>query len=538
MTKQTIFPILLATSLLLQGCGNSSSGDALNIIEDNYRTTYEIFVYSFADSNNDGIGDLQGIINQLDYINDGDDATDSDLGCNGLWLTPVCPSTTYHKYDIYDYTSIDEEFGTLEDYEALIKACHERHMTVTFDFVMNHTSSEHPWFKEATSYLASLPEDATAEDFDESVCPYVNYYNFSKEAKEGYEKLENCNWYYEARFWKGMPDVNLDNEAVRNEFFEIAKFWMDEGVDNFRLDAVTSYYTGNPEKNIEVLTWLNNAIKSYKEDAYIVGECWSSQSEYASYYESNIDSFFDFAFADKDGIIAQCAKGSIPASSFGKALEKEEALYASYNEDYVNAPFYTNHDINRSAGYYSGENVQAKIKFAGGLNMIMSGNAYLYYGEEIGMKGSGSDENKRAPMQWTADESAEYMCDGPENMDDVEMLYGTLEEQEGDSDSIYNYYKAAIRLRNTYPVIARGTTSYLGDCNTEGLCVLSKSSNEYEGVTIVVNNTDSELSGDISEYIQADASISYELLANNPEEHASLNHGTITIPSYGIIIVK
>lgn len=536
MKKRTIISLVLATSVLLQGCGNSSTKEALNIVEDDYRTTYEVFVYSFADSDGDGIGDIKGITENLDYINDGKDSTDSDLGCNGLWLTPVCPSTTYHKYDITDYRDIDPEFGTLADYEDLIAACHDRGMTVTFDFVMNHTSSEHPWFQEAVSYLKSLPEDANVEDLDATICPYVNYYNFSRESQDGYEKLDGTNWYYEARFWEGMPDVNLDNEAVFNEFVDIAKFWIDEGVNNFRLDAVTSYYTGNSESNKKILAKLNEAIKSYKEDAYIVGECWTSQNEYATYYDSGIDSFFDFAFADKDGIIAKCAKGIIPASSFGKALEKEESLYVSYNSDYVNAPFYTNHDINRSAGYYSGDMAESMVKFAGGLNLITSGNAFLYYGEELGMKGSGKDENKRAPMQWGDD--SKYLCDGPADMDDIEMLYGTLEDQKEDDSSIYAYYKDAIRLRNIYPVIARGATTYLGDCDSEGLCVISKTSDEYEDVVIIINNTDETCVGDISSYISEDGDITYELLANDITTHAKLKDGVLTIPAYGIIVVK
>lgn len=536
MKKRTMISLVLATSVLLQGCGKFSAKEPLTIIDDAYRTNYEIFVYSFADSNGDGIGDLKGITENLDYINDGDDSTDSDLGCNGLWLTPVCPSTTYHKYDVTDYMDIDSEFGTLSDFEELTKACHQRGITVTFDFVMNHTSSEHPWFKEAVSYLKTLPEDATTEDFDESICPYVNYYNFSKEAKDGYKRINGTSWYYEARFWEGMPDVNLDNDKLFNEYVEIAKFWIDKGVDNFRLDAVTSYYTGNPDSNINILEKLNTAIKEYKPDSYIVGEAWTSQKEYASYYESGIDSFFDFAFADKDGIIAKCAKGIVPASTFGKALEKEETLYDSYNKNYVNAPFYTNHDINRSAGYYSGDYALSMVKFAGGLNLIMSGNAYIYYGEELGMKGSGKDENKRAPMQWGSESN--YLCDGPSNMDSVEMLYGTLDDQKDDDTSIYSYYKDAIRLRNTYPVIARGATTYLDDCDSEGLCVISKTSDEYDDVVIIINNSEESCAGDISSYITADSKIAYELLANDVTNHAELKDGVLTIPAYGIVVVK
>ena len=118
-----------------------NTGDE-QIIDDNYRTWYEVFVYSFFDSDGDGIGDLNGLTEKLDYINDGDPATDTDLGCNGIWLMPVMPSTTYHKYDVTDYCDIDPEYGTMDDFKNLIAACHERGINVIIDLVMNHTSSQ------------------------------------------------------------------------------------------------------------------------------------------------------------------------------------------------------------------------------------------------------------------------------------------------------------------------------------------------------------------------------------------------------------
>ena len=128
----------------------------LNVINDNYRTYYEVFVYSFYDSDGDGIGDLKGLISKLDYINDGDDTTDTDLGCNGLWLMPIHPSPTYHKYDVTDYYGIDPVYGTLEDFQELLAACDERGIKVIMDLVLNHSSSGHPWFQEACAYLRDL----------------------------------------------------------------------------------------------------------------------------------------------------------------------------------------------------------------------------------------------------------------------------------------------------------------------------------------------------------------------------------------------
>lgn len=453
----------------------------LNVIDDKYRTYYEIFVYSFYDSDGDGIGDLQGVIQKLDYLNDGDASTDTDLGINGIWLMPVMPSTTYHKYDTKDYMGIDKEYGTMEDFEQLLRECHARGINVIIDLAINHSSSKHPWFLEATNYLKQLPEGAEP---DVAECPYLEYYHFAKEAKSGYAQVIGTDsWYYEAQFWSEMPDLNLYSEAVRKEFEEIAKFWLDKGVDGFRLDAVKEYVTGSADKNVEILTWFNDAVKAMDPDAYLVCECWTDRMTYSRYYASGVDSMFAFEFADKSGLISNVVNGRQKASSYGKALEEAAKLHESYNTAYVDAPFYTNHDLGRSAGYYAGENSTAQTKMAQALNLLMSGNAFLYYGEELGMKGSGKDENKRAPMYWSQDANAEGMCDGPKDMDSVKMKFESLEEQAADSGSVYNYVKDVIRLRNQNPEIARGKVTWHEVNAGDSVCVISK---QYEGNTIVL----------------------------------------------------
>ncbi len=543
----------------------------INRIDDKFRTTYEIFVYSFYDSNGDGIGDLQGVIDKLDYINDGDDTTDSDLGCDEIWLMPISPSPTYHKYDVTDYMDIDSQYGTLKDFDNLLKACHNRGVNVIIDTVLNHTSSEHPWFKEATTYLKSNPDLETIYDEsgkpDEKLlaeCPYLYYYNFSKENQTGYERVNGTNWYYEARFWSGMPDLNLDSDAVFDEITKITKFWNDRGVDGFRLDAVTSYYTDNNEKNIEFMTKLNSMIKSQNPDAYIVAEAWTAQSVYGSYYASGIDSFFDFDFSGSEGLIATVARGKKEPLLWIKAMAEEEELYESVNPDYVNAPFYTNHDMARSAGYFVGRGSQNMVKMAGALNLLMGGNAFVYYGEELGMKGSGKDENKRAPMQWTSLESNNVdvrgMCQGPKDMEKFEMPYPPLDEQANDPYSIYNYYKKAIRMRGTYPVIARGKTlaieelsgeklgafvKYMpaegSDINASGDGVSLGFDNDTYGPTallFLINNGSEARTVDLSKWSGTgeNPELSYELEVG--EESAELNGASLTIPSYGIVVIK
>ena len=272
---------------------------------DKYRTFYEIFVYSFWDSNGDGIGDLAGVTQKLDYLNDGDPATDSDLGINGIWLMPVMPSNTYHKYDVKDYMAIDPVYGSMEDFEKLVAECGQRGINVIIDLVMNHTSSAHPWFVEAADYLKNLGDGEP----DPEACPYVDYYNFHKGIQSGYTRLGETDWYYEAGFWSEMPDLNLNNENVRKEFEEICRFWLEKGVAGFRLDAVKEFVSGDTEANVEILTWFNDMVKGISPDAYLVGEAWLPQTEYAQYYASGIDSFFDFSFADSTGNIQKFVSG-------------------------------------------------------------------------------------------------------------------------------------------------------------------------------------------------------------------------------------
>lgn len=507
----------------------------LQMVDDAYRTYYEIFVYSFYDSNGDGIGDLQGVIQKLDYLNDGDETTDTDLGVTGIWLMPIMPSDTYHKYDAKDYQDIDPAYGSMADFEELITACHERGINVIIDLAMNHSADDHSWFQEAAAYLRSLPAEGQP---DTAECPYVDYYHFSRDNKSGYAQLEGTDWYYEAQFWNEMPDLNLGSAAVRGEFEEIADFWLAKGVDGFRLDAVKEYVTGAAGENIEILTWFNDYVKAAEPEAYLVCECWMDRAGYAQYYASGVDSMFDFAFANKDGIIANVVSGRSAASAYGQALVDGDREYASYQAGYIDAPFYTNHDMGRSAGYYAGENSEAQTKLGNALNLLMSGNAFLYYGEELGMKGAGADENKRAPMYWSKEAAAEGMCDGPPDMDDIAMKFDSLEEQSADQTSVYQYVKDAIRLRNQNPEIARGTVTFYGEASSQNVCVLTK---EYQGSSVLLLMNTSSESAEVDwsalsmEQTPQELSVLGELLTG--EELPLYGETTVTLPPYSIVLM-
>lgn len=496
---------------------------------DHFRTYYEVFVYSYCDSDGDGIGDINGLRSKLDYI--------QDMGYTGIWLMPVMPSPSYHKYDTTDYLNIDSAYGTLDDFKAFLADCHERNIEVIIDFVMNHSSSEHPWFKEAYKYMQSLGKD---EEPDASKCPYVDYYNFTKSQEGGYSEVSGTDWYYEAQFWYGMPDLNWDSEAVKNEFKDIAKFWLDLGVDGFRLDAVIYFYFGNHEKSIEVLKWFNDYVKSVKPSAYIVCEGWTDQNTYAKYYDSGVDSMFDFAFADQGGVIAKVLKGTAPAGSYGAMSEKAQELYASHNENAIDAPFYTNHDMARSAGFYPGDLGEARVKMAQALNLLMTGNVFVYYGEELGMKGSGKDENKRAPMYWSKDANAQGMCKGPQGMDSFEMKFDSYEEQSKADDSIYNYVKSAILLRNQNEIIRKGKVQNLSDLSTDYVDVIKKTYNDEE-IVILLNvaeeaQTVDATSLNINGKTVENAEVAGELLTG--DETVTIEKNTITLPAFSILVLK
>lgn len=530
--KKVIGLVLLALALIVYVIQQIPRESAVNMsavnaklqeqpVQEPYGSVYEVFVYSYEDTDGDGIGDLNGITEKLDYIH--------DLGFRGVWLMPVCPSPTYHKYDVADYMSIDPQYGTMEDFQRLVQEAHSRDMKVILDLVLNHTSVQHPWFTKAAEYMRSLP---AGQEPDPAVCPYAEYYRFSRNMQGGYAKLADSDWYYEARFWEGMPDLNLDNEAVRKEIAEIMKFWIDKGTDGFRLDAVTSYYTGDHEKNIQFLSWVKKTAVSFDPDCYIVCEGWENRNTYAQYYASGVDSMFDFSFADVSGVITSTLLGRYKARDFGNAQESEWQLYQSYGSQAVNAPFYTNHDMGRSAGYYATDD-GSKTKLAQAMNLLMSGNVFLYYGEEIGMKGAGKDENKRAPMYWTQDPDVEGMTQGPPGMDEVAMKFAPLDEQMKDPYSIVNYVKEVMRIRNAFPVIACGRAWVHQDLTTDSVCMIMKEDGVHEPAAIIYNISDQVQTVDLS---STEFHALRGVLTVN-EDAVAFSNDILTLPAWGCAVL-
>ena len=498
MKKKFISTILILCMLatLLVGCGsrndvslgtetvenigvstetdNYKYEQELNIIDDNYRNYYEIFVYSFYDTDGDGIGDINGVTEKLDYI--------KDMGFNGIWLMPIMPSTTYHKYDVVDYCNIDKQYGTLEDFKKLLKEAHARDIRVTIDFVMNHSSSQNPWFLDACSYLKTLGEN---EEPDASVCPYVDYYHFSRQGKDGYKTVTGTNWYYEAWFDYIMPDLNWESDALKEEFKKIADFWIDLGVDGFRMDAAMHFEENEVDFNTEILNWFYTYCLSKNPDFYMVSEVWSDKSTIANYYASLTPSMFNFSVCGAEGPIIKAARSGKSASKFVDAMIDYQNTYSAKNPDFIDAPFLSNHDQVRVANSMPGN--MNGLKMAAGLLLTMNGSPFVYYGEEIGMKSTGQkDENKRLPMVWSKTDLS-GMTNGPSNSDkEFESVKSGIDEQEKDPNSLLNFYKRALRIRNENPEIARGTVEKINSLCNGSQAAITKT---YEGsvVGIVYN---------------------------------------------------
>lgn len=524
--KKMISVILLVALLIgllsLCGCSNPDDGEEqvqLNIIDDSYRNWYEIFVHSYYDTNNDGIGDLNGVTAKLDYI--------KEMGFNGIWLMPIHPSPTYHKYDVTDYYAIDPDYGTLEDFKHLVEEAHKRGIRVIIDLVVNHSSDGHPWFKEACQEIRNNGEPGGQ---------YGDFYNFRITQNGAYHKVSGTEYSYEGQFWSGMPDLNLDSENVRDEIRNIMNYWLTQyDVDGFRLDAVTSYYTGNLQKNIDFLAWINREAKAIKSDAYIVGEAWVGDDYTIDrYYESGCDSFFLFTGAQAGGTIASAVKMS-SGKSIGTLFESLQKTYG----DAILAPFLGNHDTMRPGSFMPGAE---NVKMAAGVLSMMNGGTFVYYGEEIGMiskGGNNSDPAKRIAMKWEKKNIYEGHCYlPPENtpVDETSYYYPSLAEQKEDPSSILNYYKKAMELRNRFPSIARGEVTYYPEGQNNYICVITKEYND-EKITIVFNMDTFEQKVTLDKDILGYTELVGELYAAGGELSFD-ESGALIMPPQSIAILK
>ncbi|MDQ4078778.1 MAG: alpha-amylase family glycosyl hydrolase [Chloroflexota bacterium] len=474
---------------------------------------YEIFVRSFYDSDGDGVGDLQGIIQKLDYLNDGDPLTRDDLGVTGIWLMPIFESPSYHGYDVVDYYEVDEEYGTREDFRELMEEAHARGIRVIIDMVLNHTSAEHPWFEAA---LVGDPE-------------YEDWYRFV----EGEQPRQFAPWgggniwhpagedrYYYALYWEGMPDLNYRNEEVTEQMYDVTRFWLEEmGVDGFRLDGVAHLVEDerqvkNTEETHEWLAAYHAFVRELNPDAVLVGEVWYPTNEIAPYIvDDEVDLAFEFTTATN--IIAAANTNTAGPVRIGYGLAKN--LYPPLQY----APFLTNHDIDRIFSQLDGN--MGEMRVAAAILLTGPGVPFLYYGEEVAMTGTKPDEDIRLPFPWTAGPNGGFTEGEPWRPLPAEYEEHNVEEMNADPDSLLNYYRSLIHLRNDHEALRIGEYFVLDSSSSDIFSFIRQSSNE---TLLIIHNLTSE---PIEEYeLELDEGILVE--EGVPPE---LLHGDLVTPLEG-----
>ncbi|MCJ7840276.1 alpha-amylase family glycosyl hydrolase [Lederbergia sp. NSJ-179] len=402
---------------------------------------YEIFVRSFADSNSDGIGDLKGVTEKLDYL--------ADLGIEGIWLMPVHPSPSYHGYDVTDYLDIHPDYGSLEDMKEFVKQAHKRDINVIIDLVINHTSNRHPWFQKAST------DDPK----------YKDYYVWSN---ENTNLLETGEWgqkvwhgsgkeKYEGIFWDGMPDLNLDSAKVREEIIDIATFWLEDvQVDGFRLDAAKHIYSPSDsehpeEKNHQWWREFRQEMEQINPDVMLVGEVWDAATVVAPYLDDGLTSAFNFDLSEK---ILESVQSEKDAGIVSSLVRTREYFQKISNGKFIDSTFITNHDMPRVMTEVKGNEDHAKM--AASLLLTLPGNPFIYYGEETGLEGSKPDEEIREPFIWSNDKNASEQTNWRVIKHNKDMQKKSVESQVKDVNSMFNHYRNMIQVRRSHPALIKG----------------------------------------------------------------------------------
>jgi glycosidase len=418
---------------------------------------YEVFVRSFYDSNGDGIGDLRGLTQKLDYI--------SGLGADCVWLMPVAESPSYHGYDVTDYYKVEPDYGTNDDFKAFVAAAHQHKIRVLVDLVLNHTSSEHPWFQEALRDTAS---------------PHRSWYRWSTTPGNNWHKSPVRDEYYFGLFWSGMPDLNYENPAVLDEMKRVARFWLDSlHVDGFRLDAVRHLVeVGNEVSNTpgthQVLRDFGQYVRSIAPQSYTIGEVWDNTDVILTYYPDQLDAYFAFPISEAlmEAVRTGKAGGLLPTVEQFERAEPPRRW----------APFQRNHDQTRTMTALGNDTAGAKL--AATILLTLPGVPFVYYGEEIGMTGDKPDERLRTPMQWNAS-SRGFTSGKPWEALQPDSLTANVAVEDRASSSLLKLYRWLIRLRANDKALREGELEPVDTGNEAVLGYLRKDGSSR--VLVVVN---------------------------------------------------
>jgi alpha-glucosidase len=445
---------------------------------------YQIYPRSFADTDGDGTGDLRGVISRLDYLNDG---TPRSLGVDAIWLSPFFPSPGFDfGYDVSDYCGIDPLFGTIADFDTLVGEAHRRGIRIVLDLVLNHTSHLHPWFVESRGARENPKRDWYIWQDPGHLGGAPNNWQ-SVFGGKAWKWDERTRQYYFHMFLEQQPDLNWRNPDVRRSVMDVFRFWLDRGVDGFRLDVVNAYFKDsmlrdNPpalgirgyerqrhvyDKDQPELLGAYREIRSILDsygDRMAVGEIMGGMAEAARYCRNGLLPLaFNFEFTDNRWS---------PRGFLKSVLAFEKALAGEGWPCYV----LSNHDIPRHVTRYGGRWPEARAKVAAAMLLTLRGTPFLYHGEEIGMRDGkirraeiqdppgkkywplykGRD-GCRTPIPWKASSPGAGFTTGkpwlPINPDYREV---NVEAQRDDPDSVLSFYRKMIWLRRKTPALQAG----------------------------------------------------------------------------------
>lgn len=451
---------------------------------------YQIYPKSFQDSNGDGIGDLNGIITRLDYL--------QSLGADGIWLCPVfCSPQADNGYDVSDYRAIDPMFGSMEDMERLIQEAGKRNLSIILDLVFNHTSREHFWFQEAVKSRDN---------------PYHEYYIW-RDGKEGtppndceaifggsaWEYVPSLGQYYFHQFAREQPDLNWSNPAVREQLYDIIRYWKNKGVDGFRLDALDVIGKDVDRQIIARGPNLHRYIQEMSSEVFsdgtlAVGEAWSADVPEAREYTNSDGSELSMIFQFEQNFVDQ---GETKWEKKPLDLVRLKKILASWQTGLHgtgwNSLFLENHDLPRIVSRWGNDgpfwNQSARMLAI--LQMGMEGTPYIFQGQELGMTNcrfcleecrdveihnfykaglaAGKDpaelmeavwfigrDNGRTPMQWDASKNAGFTEGTPWICVNPNYPSINAHAQMDDPDSVFSCYRDLIRIRKSHPVLLNG----------------------------------------------------------------------------------
>ena len=489
---------------------------------------YQIYPKSFQDSDGDGIGDLQGIIKRLDYL--------ETLGINAIWLSPVFKSPQADNgYDISDYRDIDPTFGSLDDMEELINEAKKHKIRIMMDLVLNHSSNEHRWFKEAKKSKDNPYHDYYIwRDGEEGMPPSDMKAVFGGSA---WEYVPEIGQYYFHQFLPGQPDLNWENPKVRSAIYDMILWWMDKGVGGFRMDVIDQI-AKEPDKRITIngprlQEYFKEMSKEtfQKGDLITVGEAWGADTERAKLYSNPDGSEFSMVFQFEHIGLDQ-KEGGEKWDLAPLPFKKLKTTMAHWQNELYNCGwnslFWDNHDLPRIVSRW-GNDREYRVESAKMLAILlhgMQGTPYIYQGEELGMtnvqydiedykdceiinmyherleKGYSKDEimksiyakgrdNARTPMQWDDTENAGFTTGTPwikvnDNYDKI-----NARSQVDDPDSIFSCYRKLVQLRKDYPVFVDGKFTLLLE-DDENIFAYSRK-NEEKTMIVVCNFFDKEI---------------------------------------------